>query len=122
MTRPAGDEFAASGRGAGAPVGEIRTSVTVGGDVTGQLAVGSHIVQMRVDTVLGNLVTVLPPEARANVTPRPVPISLVPRRPGFVVGRQQETALAVGALSTRRPVELYGPAGHGQSNPLSPPR
>jgi hypothetical protein len=118
MTQPAGDELADSGRGAGAPVGEIRTSVTVGGDVSGQLAVGSHIVQMRVDTVLGNLVTVLPPDARANVTPRPVPISLVPRRPAFVVGRQQETALAVQALSTRRPVELYGPPGMGKSTLL----
>src|SRR3712207_3742182 len=118
MTRPAGDEFAASGRGAGAPVGEIRTSVTVGGDVTGQLAVGSHIVQMRVDTVLGNLVTVLPPDAKAHVTPRPVPISLVPRRPAFLVGRHEETRLAVEALSTRRPVELYAPAGMGKSTLL----
>src|ERR687894_2507825 len=118
MAQPAGDDVADSGRGAGAPVGEIRTSVTVGGDVNGQLAVGSHIVQMRVDTVLGNLVTVLPPDARANVTPRPVPISLVPRRPAFVVGRQHETALAVEALSTRRPVELHGPAGMGKSTLL----
>src|ERR687894_305224 len=118
MAQPAGDDVADSGRRAGEPVGEIRTSVTVGGDVTGQLAVGSHIVQMRVDTVLGNLVTVLPPDARANVTPRPVPISLVPRRPTFVVGRQQETARAVEALSTRRPVELHGPAGMGKSTLL----
>src|SRR3954469_20699240 len=101
-----------------APVGEVRTSVTVSGDVSGQLAVGSHIVQMRVDTVLGNLVTVLPPDARANVTPRPVPISLVPRHPAFLVGRQPETALAVEALATRRPVELSGPAGMGKSTLL----
>ena len=118
MTRHTGDDVAGPGQGVGAPVGEIRTSVTVGGDVSGQLAVGSHIVQMRVDTVLGNLVTVLPPDARANVTPRPVPISLVPRRPAFLVGRQRETALAVEALSTRRPVELYGPAGMGKSTLL----
>ena len=101
-----------------APVGEVRTSVTVTGDVSGQLAVGSHIVQMRVDTVLGNLVTVLPPDAKANVTPRPVPISLVPRRPALVIGRQHETALAVEALSDRRPVELYAPPGMGKSTLL----
>ena len=89
-----------------APVGEVRTSVTVSGDVSGQLAVGSHIVQMRVDTVLGNLVTVLPPDAKANVVPRPVPISLVPRRPALLIGRQHETAHAVAALPRRRAVEL----------------
>src|SRR5687768_783914 len=103
--------FSKPNRDSHAPVGEVRTSVTVSGDVSGQLAVGSHIVQMRVDTVLGNLVTVLPPDAKANVTPRPVPISLVPRRPALLVGRQHETALAVEALSGRRPVELYAPAG-----------
>jgi hypothetical protein len=101
-----------------APVGEVRTSVTVAGDVSGQLAVGSHIVQMRVDTVLGNLVTVLPPDAKAKVTPRPVPISLVPRRPAFLVGRQNETARAVEALAARRAIELYGPAGIGKSTLL----
>ncbi len=101
-----------------APVGEVRTSVTVAGDVSGQLAVGSHIVQMRVDTVLGNLVTVLPPDAKVNVTPRPVPISLVPRRPALLIGRQNETASAVEALSTRRAVEIYAPAGMGKSTLL----
>ena len=62
--------FARSGRVVGQPVGEIRANVTVGGDISGQLAVGSHIVQMRVDTVLGNLITVLPKGARAKITAR----------------------------------------------------
>src|SRR4051794_34499668 len=101
--------------------GEIRTSVSVGGDVNGQLAVGSHIVQMRVDTVLGNLMTVLPADARANVTPRPVPITLVPRRPALMVDRRHETALAVEALSSRRPVQLHGPAGGGGGPPPPAP-
>jgi beta-lactam-binding protein with PASTA domain len=110
--------FSKQHRNSSAPVGEVRTSVTVSGDVSGQLAVGSHIVQMRVDTVLGNLVTVLPPDAKANVTPRPVPISLVPRRPALLIGRQNETTLAVEALSRRRAVELYAPAGMGKSTLL----
>src|SRR3954468_21667897 len=107
-----------SSRVTGQAVGEIRANVTVGGDVSGQLAVGSHIVQMRVDTVLGNLITVLPKGARAKVTARPIPISLVPRRPALMVDRRQETALAVEALSTGRPVELYAPAGMGKSTLL----
>jgi beta-lactam-binding protein with PASTA domain len=110
--------FSKPTRSSQAPVGEIRTSVTVAGDISGQLAVGSHIVQMRVDTVLGNLVTVLPPDAKANVTARPVPISLVPRRPALLIGRQDETTLAVQALSSRRAVELYAPAGMGKSTLL----
>jgi len=110
--------FSRRNRASPPPVGEVRTSVTVSGDVSGQLAVGSHIVQMRVDTVLGNLVTVLPPDAKVNVTPRPVPISLVPRRPAFLVDRQHETELAVEALSVWRPVELYAPAGMGKSTLL----
>src|SRR3954451_23817043 len=107
--------FAKPNREPKAPVGEVRTSVTVSGDVSGQLAVGSHIVQMRVDTVLGNLVTVLPTDAKANVTPRPLPISLVPRQPAVLIGRQHETTLAVDALSGRRPVEICAPAGMGKS-------
>src|SRR3954453_13869672 len=91
--------FAKPNREPKAPVGEIRTSVTVGGDVSGQLAVGSHIVQMRGDTVLGNLVTVIPPDAKANVRARPGPISLLPRPPALVVDRESETALAVQALA-----------------------
>jgi beta-lactam-binding protein with PASTA domain len=110
--------FSKPHRNSSAPVGEVRTSVTVSGDVSGQLAVGSHNVQMRVDTVLGNLVTVLPPNARANVTPRPVPISLVPRRPRLLIGRQNETAIAVEALSSQRAVEIYAPPGMGKSTLL----
>src|SRR4051795_13634003 len=99
MAHRRGTRFARTRGNGNRPVGEVRTSVTVAGDVSGQLAVGSHIVQMRVDTVLGNLVTVLPPDAKANVTPRPVPISLVPRRPALLMGRQRETTLAVEALA-----------------------
>src|SRR3954468_15978021 len=115
MAHRRGTRFARTRGNGNRPVGEVRTSVTVAGDVSGQLAVGSHIVQMRVDTVLGNLLTVLPPDAKANVTPRPLPISLVPRRPGLLIGRQDETALAVQALAGRRPVEIQAPAGMGKS-------
>jgi hypothetical protein len=63
--------FGRSRRVSSVGVGEIRANLTVGGDVSGQLTVGSHIVQMRVDTVLGNLVTVLPRDALANVAGPP---------------------------------------------------
>ena len=60
--------------------GEIRTEVTVTGGVSGQLAVGENIVQVHVDHVLGNVVTVLPPGSAPRVTPRPHPVRLVPGR------------------------------------------
>src|SRR3954452_2410473 len=118
MAHRRGTRFTSTRGNGNRPAGEVRTSVTVAGDVNGQLAVGSHIVQMRVDSVLGNLVTVLPPNAKANVSPRPVPINLVPRQPGLMVDREHESALAVEALSTRRPVELCAPAGMGKSTLL----
>src|SRR4051794_481410 len=118
MAHRRGTRFARTRGNGNRPVGEVRTSVTVAGDVSGQLAVGSHIVQMRVDTVLGNLVTVLPPDARAAITPRPVPVHLVPRRPAIMIDRRQETTLAVDSLSVRRPVEIHAPPGMGKSTLL----
>src|SRR4051795_10541329 len=118
MAHRRGTRFARTRGNGNRPVGEVRTSVTVAGDVSGQLAVGSHIVQMRVDTVLGNLVTVLPPDARAAITPRPVPVHLVPRRPAIMIGRQREITLAVDSLSVQRPVEIHAPPGMGKSTLL----
>src|SRR3954454_20349635 len=118
MAHRRGTRFARTRGNGNRPVGEVRTSVTVAGDVSGQLAVGSHIVQMRVDTVLGNLVTVLPPDARAAITPRPVPVHLVPRRPAIMIDRRQETTLAVDSLSVQRPVEIHAPPGMGKSTLL----
>jgi hypothetical protein len=63
-----------------AAAAEIRTEVTVEGNVSGQLAVGSNIVQMRIDRVDGNVVNLLPPGSRPRVTERPLPISVLPRR------------------------------------------
>jgi beta-lactam-binding protein with PASTA domain len=95
--------------------GEIRAEVTVTGDVSGQLAVGSNIVQMRVDRVLGNVVTVLPPGATPNVAPRPHPLRLVPRPPTAVFDRVDETAAAVAELAAHRSVALQASPGMGKS-------
>src|SRR3954452_3438102 len=116
------DKRARSGREASGSVGEIRDSVRGDGAVSGQLAVGSHIVQMRVDTVLGNLVTVLPQDAKANVTPRPVPISLVPRRPALLMGRQRETTLAVEALARQACGRAIRTGWHGEVHAPAIPR
>ncbi len=95
--------------------GEIRAEVTVTGDVSGQLAVGENIVQMRVDRVLGNVVTVLPPGATPNITARPHPLRLLPRPPTAVFDRVDETQAAVAELAAHRSVALQASPGMGKS-------
>jgi hypothetical protein len=96
-------------------LGEIRAEVTVNGDVSGQLAVGSNIVQMRVDRVHGNVVTVLPPGATPNVAARPGPVRLMPRPPTVVFGREDETSEALAALTAHRSVAVQASSGMGKS-------
>jgi hypothetical protein len=101
-----------------AAAAEIRTEVTVEGNVSGQLAVGSNIVQMRIDRVDGNVVNLLPPGSRPRVTERPLPISVLPRRPVPMFDREDETALVVAEVAARRPVEVHAPSGAGKSTLL----
>ncbi len=95
--------------------GEIRTEVTVTGGVSGQLAVGDNIVQVHVDRVLGNVVTVLPPGSAPRVTARPHPVRLVPGRAMPVFDRAAETARVLAELMAHRPVVLQAPPGMGKS-------
>jgi hypothetical protein len=99
-------------------VGAIHADVTVGGDVSGQLAVGSHIVQMRVNTVLGNLVMPLPRNAKVNVAAQTGPVRLRPRRPALMLDRQGETSRVLSALYQHQPVDVRAPAGMGKSTLL----
>src|SRR6186997_771184 len=102
----------------GAAADEIRTLVTVQGDVSGQLAVGNNIVQMQIDRVVGNVLNLLPPGSLPRVTERQRPISLVPRRPVPMFDRDDKTALIAAEVAARRPVEVYAPPGAGKSTLL----
>ena len=96
---------------------EIFAEVTVEGDLSGQLAIGNNIVQVRVDTVHGDLVTLASgeiPVARA----RPRPVSMLPRRPDPMFDRRDETARVLADAAQGLPVTVGGPSGIGTSTLL----
>lgn len=85
---------------------------TIAGDVSGQLAVGSYIVQNNVDH--GGVVFVAAPGEIPVPRPRPRPVRL-PGRPAAVVGRARETAMIDQYLGPTCPVLLHGPSGVGKT-------
>ncbi len=97
---------------------EINTNVTVHGDVSGQLAVGQNILQMRIDRVVGNVVTVLPAGSAPRISPRSRPIRILPRRPVPMFDRQDETAQVIEWVAAEQAVEVTAPSGAGKSTLL----
>ncbi len=86
------------------------------GNVSGQVAVGTHILQ--IGSVHGGVVNVAVPEQRPVPRPRAAPVLLRPRPfPGFL-GRGDEVESAVAALRSARPVQLSGPPGAGKTSLL----
>lgn len=83
------------------------------GDVTGQVAVGSYILQ--IGSVHGGVVNVAAPHERVVPRPRPSPVRLLPRRLRALFGREAEVALTTRALAEERPVEVSGAAGLGKT-------
>ena len=104
---------------AGPPPADVRASVKIDGDLSGLLVIGNNnIVEMRIDTMTGNLITQLPPGSKPTVKPRPVPVLLRPRRPLPMFDRRDETALTLSALSAGQVVEFYAAPGMGKSTLL----
>jgi ABC-type dipeptide/oligopeptide/nickel transport system ATPase subunit len=88
----------------------------VQGDISGQLAVGSHIIQ--IGSVHGGAVNVLASGQQVVPRLRPTPILVRPRRfPGFL-DRRTETSTATSALQRNLPVGLHGQAGLGKTSLL----
>lgn len=86
------------------------------GNVSGQVAVGSHILQ--IGSVHGGVVNVAVPEQRPVPRPRAAPVLLRPRPFPGLLGREDEVEAAVDALREARPVELSGPPGAGKTSLL----
>ncbi|HEX8272641.1 MAG TPA: choice-of-anchor D domain-containing protein [Longimicrobiaceae bacterium] len=86
------------------------------GNVSGQVAVGSHILQ--IGSVHGGVVNVAVPAERPVPRPRPAPVLLRPRPFPGLLGRGDEVEAAVDALREARPVELSGPPGAGKTSLL----
>jgi hypothetical protein len=96
--------------------GSVRASITVGGDLSGQIAVGSNIVQMRIGELHGNVV--LPAEQPPQVERRTPPLRLLPRRPAAFVDRDAETSSTSAALAGGLSVCVTGGPGVGKSSLL----
>ncbi len=104
--------------------------VDVGGAVSGQLAVGSHIIQGDVSgqVAMGSHITqigsfhgilVNPPQAQQpTVRPRPAPIALRPRPMRGFVDRESEVNVVHTACLKQPPVNVHAPAGMGKSSLL----
>ncbi|MFF7474808.1 ATP-binding protein [Streptomyces sp. NPDC008092] len=88
--------------------------IEVGRDVSGQIAVGHHVIQ-----VAGSYSTVT--VVQSDQLPTPVPredVTLLPRPALGLVGREDETADVVRMVDRGSPVQLHGAAGIGKSTLL----
>lgn len=92
-----------------------RVDARITGDVRGQVAVGSHIVQNNVTN--GGVVYNLAPGERPKTRRRPPP-TLRPRPPRPLLGRDRELAAALADLAGATTVELVGPHGIGKTDLL----
>lgn len=91
------------------PVGASIESIFTG-DNSGQVAVGSNIVQW---TVHGDYIEVAEEPARPR--PRSTPVSVLPKPMRSFLDRESESAAAVRALESAMSVELCGEAGQGKT-------
>lgn len=85
----------------------------VKGDVSGQIAVGTHILQ--IGSVHGGIVNVAVPGKQPKPKARPVPIQLRPRPFSAILDRTEESGTAIRALESLQSVELFGEAGIGKT-------
>ncbi len=85
----------------------------INGSVSGQVAVGSHILQ--IGSVHGGVVNVAVPGQAPVPRARPLPVLLRPRPFPGLVGRAEEVESAVAALRSARPVQLSGEPGAGKT-------
>ena len=81
--------------------------------VSGEIAVGTHILQ--IGSVHGGIVNVAEPGERPRAKARPVPIQLRPRPFRAILDRTEESAAAIRALENLQSVELFGETGIGKT-------
>jgi CARDB len=85
------------------------------GEVSGQVAVGSYILQ--IGSVHGGVVS-LAPQGPRSPQPRPCPVVLRPRAFPGLLDRRTEVATATDVLQTGQPAEFHGEEGAGKSSLL----
>jgi hypothetical protein len=93
-----------------------RVEAQISGTISGQVAVGNHIIQNNVDH--GGVVYIAAPGETPTPRPRPLPVVLRGRRAPDLLGREREVEEALDALQDSTPVEFVGPAGIGKTTLL----
>ncbi|MFZ5881623.1 MAG: hypothetical protein ACOY0R_19840 [Chloroflexota bacterium] len=88
--------------------------VDIKGNVSGQVAVGSYILQ--IGNVNGGVVNVAAPSSAARYVRRPAPVSLRPRPFQALLDRETEFATVREALQSSAPVSLFGDGGIGKTS------
>jgi hypothetical protein len=86
---------------------------TIEGTVSGQVAVGSYILQ--VGNIHGGVVNLSVPGTQEVAQPRPRPVSLKPRPFAGLLDREDETAIIRAAVDVLSPVSLAGKGGSGKT-------
>ncbi len=93
------------------PAGAIDAQVQ--GEISGQLAIGNHIIQ--IGSVAGGVVNITPAGMTPRVQPHPTPIHLTPRPFNALLDRQAEIAAATAALQKNEAIEFWGEDGLGKT-------
>ncbi len=88
----------------------------ISGHVSGQIAVGNHIIQNNVDH--GGIVYIAAPGETPTPRLRSLPISLPGRRPAEPLGRDDEVRVALDAVGAASSLEFVGPPGIGKTTLL----
>jgi len=81
--------------------------------ISGQVAIGEHIVQIHADH--GAVVNYLAADERPTPRLRAMPVHRLPRDFPALLGRDEELATVEAALSSDSPVELCGEPGIGKT-------
>src|SRR5215210_890853 len=97
-------------------VGTVEGGRVVGvdlGEVLGDVNIGNYT--LRIGTLNGGVVNVVPPQQRSAPQPRPVPVMLLPRPFAGFLDRKEEVSSATAVLEGASPVEFHGPPGVGKT-------
>jgi hypothetical protein len=94
----------------------LPASVHITGGVSGQVAIGTNILQ--IGDVNGGVVNVMMPGQKVLPRPRPTPVDLRPRPFLDLLDREVEIDNATTALQSAKPIEFHGRAGLGKTTLL----
>lgn len=97
------------------PALPAEVAATIEGDVSGQVIVGDHNLQLQIGAIHGGVINLAPPDERPSITARTAPVMLLPRRFPGLLDRHGTVRAVAEAASTGAPVEIHGEPGIGKT-------